>query len=96
MAYDERLIDAKMEAVEARTDTKFAQLMGEIKLVGASISTLSVDIGKISTEVSEAKAAAASGKTYVIGTGIALAGFFVGVFAYGWQIVDVISSLAAK
>lgn len=91
---EERLVDAKLDAVEARTETKFAQLMGEIKLISASIGTLSSDIGKVSNEVGEAKAAAASGKTYVIGTGIALAGFFVGMFAYGWQIVDVVSSLA--
>lgn len=93
MSYDERLIEAKLEAVEARTETKFAQLLGEIRALAISLTHLSTDIGIVRGEVQEAKTAAATGKTYVIGTGIALGAFIIAVFAFGWQILDAASGL---
>ena len=90
---DERYLAVSLKAAEAQTETKFALLLSEIKLIALSVSHLSTDLGVVRSEVGEAKAAAASGKTYVIGTGIALAGFMIAVFAFGWQILDAASGL---
>ena len=92
-AVDERYLAISLDAVEARTQTKFEQLLGEIKLLAANVAHLSTDLVSVRNEVGEAKNAAASGKTYVIGTGIALAGFMIGVFAFGWQILDAATGL---
>lgn len=49
---DERLLDAKLATVEARTETKFAQLIGKLDLIAS-------DVGKLSTATSEMKASIA-------------------------------------
>jgi outer membrane murein-binding lipoprotein Lpp len=89
----DQLIDAKIALAEARTETKFEQLLGEIRVLGTNIAHLSTDLSTVRNEVGEAKNAAASGKSYVIGTGIALAGFIIALFAFGWQILDAASGL---
>lgn len=90
---DARFVELSIEAAEARTETKFAQLLGEIRVLGEKVSNLAGDLTNARTEIGEAKAAAASGKTYVIGTGIALGGFIIALFAFGWQILDAASGL---
>ncbi|MEK6637618.1 MAG: hypothetical protein AABY88_05990 [Pseudomonadota bacterium] len=100
MSYDERLIDAKLEAVEARTETKFAQLMGEIKLISQSISDLSGKVGDVKTEVGtlDAKIASVASATAgvkwnIITTGLVLGGLFIAVAAFGVQILDAAQGL---
>ena len=55
-----------------------------------------MSISHVSGQVKEAKDAAASGKTYIIATGLAIGGFIVAVFAFGGQILDLAMTLAHK
>jgi hypothetical protein len=52
---DQRLLDAKLEAVEARTETKFAQLLGELKVISANVANLGSQIGDVKTELGSVK-----------------------------------------
>jgi hypothetical protein len=52
---DQRLLDAKLEAVEARTETKFAQLLGELKVISANVANLGSQIGDVKTELGSKK-----------------------------------------
>ncbi|MBX7482717.1 hypothetical protein K3174_09240 [Qipengyuania sp. 6D47A] len=90
---DERLLNAKLDAVEARTETKFAQLLGELKTLGVNVAHINDTLGGLKTDVADAKAAAAGTKAYVIGTGIAIAGFVLAIFAFGVQILDIATAL---
>jgi hypothetical protein len=84
---EERLLTARLEAVEARTDVKFAQLIGKLDAFGTKLDSLSTVVG-------EAKAAASSVKPYVIGTGLAIAGVIVAIAAFGAQILQTAFALA--
>ena len=83
---DEKLLTAKLEAVEARTETKFAQLLGKLELLAAKIEPLS-------GEITEAKNAASATRSVIIGTGITLGGLIIGLFAFGWQIMDLAAGI---
>lgn len=75
---DERLLNAKLEAVEARTETKFAQLLGKIELVAGSINALDTKVSELGTELGNVKAGVSSAEglivTTVIASAIAIAG----------------------
>ncbi len=90
---DERLLNAKLDAVEARTETKFAQLLGEMKTLGVNVGHINTTLFELKTDVAAAKTAAAGTKTYVIGTGIAIAGFVLAIFAFGVQVLDIATAL---
>lgn len=85
---DEALLNAKLEAVEARTETKFAQLIGKIEVIGERISGLSADISAVKSGLSadittvkdkvglvdgHVRSAKGTITAFVIGTGIAVA-----------------------
>lgn len=74
---DERLLDAKLQAVEARTETKFAQLLGKLDLMAnqlgsiqGSVTALDTRITTIDTHVRSARLTIIAA---VVGTGIAVA-----------------------
>jgi hypothetical protein len=65
-SFDERLIDAKLAAVEARTETKFAQLIGKMDLISQGIAGVKSDIGRLDTKIDTVDGHARSGKLQVI------------------------------
>jgi len=73
----ERMTDLKIEAAEARTDTKFERLIGKIdalgisiKAVADSVSILDVKVGTVDTHARSAKVVII---TTMIGTALAVA-----------------------
>lgn len=75
-------LDAKIEASEARTDTKFAQMMGELTTMRAEIN------GKfetLSTRLDHVEGATKGMRSTVIGTGIGVVAVIIAVMAYGAQ-----------
>lgn len=76
------IVDAKIAASEARTDTKFAQLMGELSTMRAEINGR-LDV--LGTRVGHVETSTAGMKTTVIVTAIAALGLTVAVMAYGSQ-----------
>lgn len=100
MEFSEALIDAKLEAVEARTDTKFAQMMGELKLISQSIGDLSGkvsdvknDVATVEGKVASVAAATAGVKWNILTTGLVLGGLIIAVAAFGVQILDTAQGL---
>lgn len=79
---DQGLLTAKLEAVEARTETKFAQLIGKIDLLGQSLSSLNEKVAGVETKVSTVDGHVRSAKATIIGavlaTGISIAGLAYG------------------
>ena len=55
-AADQRVVDAQIAAVEARTDTKFAQVLGELKAVAASVTHLGTQMADIKGDIRDLKA----------------------------------------
>ena len=77
MTVTEALLEAKLEAVEARTETKFAQLLGKLDVIGERITSLSGDIsivkGRVDAVDGHVRSAKGTISAFVIGTGIAVA-----------------------
>lgn len=75
--FDERIIDLKLAAVEARTETKFAQLIGKLDLIAERLGGLNTQIVAIDGKVEKVDAHTRSVRSTiiatVIGTGIAVA-----------------------
>lgn len=103
MGIDERLVDAKLEAVEARTETKFAQLMGKIELLSEKIGSVSSDIGylktnidNVNTNIGKVEAKTTNTRVIVISTVIgaflATAGIVYTVASYSVAIADFVKS----
>ena len=104
MAVTEQLLNAKLEAVEARTDSKFAELLGEVRLIGRDVAHLSTNLGTLSADVGGVKAAVDGVKSmgtsikWNIGIagltiGLTLGGLILGLFAYGTQMLDLATAL---
>jgi hypothetical protein len=97
---DERLLNAKLEAVEARTETKFAQLLGELKVISANVMGLTNqvadvkgDLSTVKTEIAGVRAATAGVKWNIMAMGLALGGLIVAIVAFGTQVLDLAASL---
>lgn len=99
MEFSEALIDAKIDAVEARTETKFAQLLGKLDLLAEKISGVSQDIGDLKVDVANVETAIGKvdSKTTntrvivvstIIGAFLATAGIVYTVAAYSVAIAD--------
>lgn len=86
MAYDERLIDAKLDAVEARTETKFAQLLGKLELVSVSIGDLAGKIGELDQKIGTVDSHTRSAKSAIVGT---IIGTGIAVAALAWGAVQI-------
>ena len=73
----ERLTDLKIAAVEAQTETKFAQLIGKLDLFGANITTLGQQVSNLDTKIDvidgHVRNARSTIIAFVVGTGIAVA-----------------------
>jgi hypothetical protein len=86
MEFSEALIDAKLEAVEARTETKFAQLLGKMDLLGEKISGVSNDISDLKLAVATVDSKASNTRiivgTTIIGAFLATAGIVYTVATY--------------
>lgn len=65
------VVDAKIAAAEARTDTKFAELLGELRLINQQIDHVEKSTGGL--------------RSTVIGTGIGVVAVAIAVMAYGAQ-----------
>jgi hypothetical protein len=83
--FDERLIDARLEAVEARTETKFAQLLGKLDLLGSQLTGIKGSVealdgrittldGRITTIDDHVRSARSTIIAFVVATGLAVAG----------------------
>lgn len=74
---DEKLLTAKLEAVEARTETKFAQLLGKLDTLGERLTGLNDRMSGFDTKLDAVDGHVRSAKsTYIaiaLGTGIAVA-----------------------
>jgi hypothetical protein len=90
-------MDAKLATVEARTETKFAQLMGEMRLISTGVSDLKNDfrerLATISAEVGEVKKATAGVKWNILALGIGGGALILGLFAFGAQMMDLAAGL---
>lgn len=64
-------VDAKIEATEARTDTKFAELLGELRLLNQRLDHVEKSTSGM--------------RSTVIGTGIGIVAVVIAVMAYGAQ-----------
>jgi|CXWL01.1.fsa_nt_gi hypothetical protein len=93
MSYDERLIDAKLEAVEARTESKFAQMMGELRVISAGVTSLAEKVGELKADVGGVKAATAGVKWNIAALGLTLGGLIIAIAAFGTQILDMALTL---
>lgn len=90
---DERLLDAKLAVVEARTETKFAQLLGELKVISASVSNIGQQVSDVKAELTSVKAATASVKWNILAAGLAVGGLILALAAYGQQMLQLASGL---
>lgn len=101
---DEKVFEARIDALkadtlrhievaEARTDTKFAQLMSKIDSIAISLASLDSKVEGVNTEVVNVKGATASVKWNIVATGLALGGLVFGLFAFGGQMFDIAAGL---
>lgn len=100
MSISEQHLDTKFEACEARTDTKFAQLMGEVRLVSVNVAHLATEIAEVKAnqhttdaKLEAVKAATATVKWNIVTLGLTLAGMIIAIFAFGFQIMDMAQAL---
>lgn len=68
MTVTETVLDAKLDAAEARTETKFAQLLGEMRLLGQQLTGVQKQIGDLDVKVDAVDAHARNSKSIVITT----------------------------
>lgn len=73
-------IDVKVATVEARADTKFAQVLREMR---TGFATLDGKLVALNTRMAGLERVTAGTKTTIILTGIAIAGALVAILAYG-------------
>lgn len=95
-SFDERLIDAKLEAVEARTETKFAQLMGKLEALGVRLDGIKTSITDLRGDVSALETKSDNTKVIVISTviasAIAIVALTFAMIAYGQSVADTLVS----
>ena len=87
-------MELRIAASEARTDTKFAQLLGgietmraelggELKAMSARIAGVEGRLGSVESRLGTVEGYAAGIKFWVIGTGIAVLALAIAIFAFG-------------
>jgi len=74
--------ESKLEAAAAKTDTKFAEMLGEIRLISSDIKG---EIGKVSTRLDSVERSTGGVKATIILTAIAGLAIVVGILGYGQQ-----------
>ncbi|UAB76979.1 hypothetical protein INR77_13055 [Erythrobacter sp. SCSIO 43205] len=93
---DERLLEAKLEAAEARSDSKFAELLGELKVIGERITSVNTQIGgmdakitNLDTKIETVDTNTRAGKREII---IAIVTTGIAVIALAWAGVQIFQS----
>ncbi len=86
---DERLLSAKLEAVEARAESKFSQLLGELKVISVNVSNLSTQMSEVKTELSDVKKSTAAVRWNILATGLAIGGLILALASYGQQMMQI-------
>lgn len=88
----EKIIELSIQASEARTDTKFAQLIGKIDVLGERMTGIAKDVGELKTSVATIEGKTNNTRvivvTTILGAFIGMAGIFYTVAAFGVQIAD--------
>ncbi|MDR6954894.1 hypothetical protein J2X65_004270 [Ancylobacter sp. 3268] len=75
-------MDAKLEAAEARTDTKFAELLGEVKAMRAELSG---DMKSIGARLDHVERATSGVRLNIWLAAVAVLGLAIAAMAYGGQ-----------
>ena len=88
MSVTEQHMNARLEAAEARTETRFTQLMGEIKLLSANMGHLNEKMEKVETRLDGVESTLSNMKWHMVYIGIAVVTAVVAVMAYGLQMFD--------
>lgn len=86
---DERYLGAVLDAAEARTETKFAQLIGKIDLIGERIGALSGEIAGLKGQVNVIDGHTRSARTSII---VAIIGTALALAALAWGGVQIFQS----
>ncbi|AYJ87639.1 hypothetical protein D3Y57_19070 [Sphingomonas paeninsulae] len=85
-SFDERFLDAKLEAVEARTETKFAQLIGKMDGFTIALGSVAKDVGQLKVEIAAVDAHARNAKSTII---IAIIGSVIGIISLTYAAVAI-------
>lgn len=89
IAFDERLMDAKLEAVEARTETKFSQLLGKLDAISERIGALTVNLAAVDKKIDGVEATAKNAKSTITWAVVASA---IGIAALAYAAVAIFQS----
>ncbi|GLV28164.1 hypothetical protein TomTYG75_06880 [Sphingobium sp. TomTYG75] len=98
MEVTEQILNAKLEAVEARTESKFAQFMGELKVISTTLSTLVDDVKDIKVDMKSVRTDVGTLKTDVAVLKVSKAGkgFIVSALAIGASLTVAAMTILSK
>lgn len=86
---DERVMAAKLETIEARTETKFERLIGKIDALAVTLSGVSGDVASLSVKIGEVDAHARNAKSVIITT---IIGAAIGIVGLAFAAVAIFQS----
>lgn len=99
MMITQQLLDAKLEAVEAHAETKFAQLIGKLDVISERLGGVARDlvelkegVGRVETKTNNTRIIIV---TTIIGATLTIVGLTYGIIGYGHQVADSISAAYA-
>lgn len=99
MTVDDRLLDAKIQASEAKTDSKFSAVMAELRILGTNVQAVSGKMDKFDGELNSLKTAAGELKGKIVSTGLVLGltlgGLIIAIAAYGNQMLELAAGIFA-
>ena len=88
----EKIIELSIQASEARTDTKFAQLIGKIDLLGEKMNGIGKDVGELKDAVGTLETKTNNTRviviTTILGAFIGMAGIVYTIAAFGVSIAQ--------
>lgn len=111
MTDEQNLTDAKIAASEAKTDTKFAELRGEMKLMGAKLDKVLSKVdgfeSRLAEQRSDIKADFRANRILMIGLAVSVSGLMLAVvlavftigntmFSRGISVRDVVKAVVAE
>jgi hypothetical protein len=96
---DEKLLNAKLEVVEAHTETQFAKLIGKLDVMNGTLGRVAGDIGELKGAVDRVETKTNNTRiiivTTIIGATLTILGLTYGIIGYGHQVADSISAAYA-
>ena len=96
MTVTEQVLNAKLEAVEARTETKFAQLLGRMDVMVEKLGALAADIGEVKTSIKAVDSKTNNTRviivTTAIGTVVGIVGLLYALVGYGNMVADSVTA----